>query len=201
MTKIKLCGLGRIGDVETANELMPDFIGFVFAPVSRRYITYDRAKELKSRLSGDIPAVGVFVDERPEIIADLLMDGVIDIAQLHGKESPEYIRSLRRLTQKKLIKAFRVEQEADIRAVQNCPADYVLLDSGAGTGTIFDWELIRTIDRPYFLAGGLHAGNAAQAIRMLHPYAVDVSSGIETNGRKDPERMKAFVKAVRESLC
>lgn len=198
MTKIKLCGLSRPCDIEAANELKPDYIGFVFAPKSRRYVTYKKAEELKSLLSPDIEAVGVFVNEPPQNVATLLKKGIIDIAQLHGDEDEDYIAELRLLTDKPIIKAFRIKTANDIKIVEQSTADDILLDSGAGTGTVFDWELLKSIQRPYFLAGGLDARNVASAIKTLNPYAVDVSSGIETDGVKDKTEMAAFVAAVRK---
>ncbi len=198
MTKIKLCGLSRPCDILTANELRPDYIGFVFAPKSHRYVTPGQAAELKKRLSPGIQAVGVFVREDPRAVAALLRDGIIDIAQLHGGEDDDYIRSLRALTDKPVIQAFRIDTADDIRRAGDSSADFVLLDSGdGGTGTSFDWTLARPLERPCFLAGGLGPDTVGEAIRALHPYAVDVSSGIETDGWKDSAKMKAFVTAVR----
>lgn len=199
MTKIKLCGLSRTCDVEAANELRPEYIGFVFAPKSRRYITPEKAAELKRLLAPGIKAVGVFVKENPETVTELLNSGVIDIAQLHGDEDEDYIRQLRALTDKPIIKAFRIDTASDIADAERSNADYVLLDSGSGgTGTVFDWKLIQNIKRPYFLAGGLGLDNVENAVELLHPYAVDVSSGIETNGLKDKCKMAEFVAVVRK---
>lgn len=198
MTKIKLCGLLRPWDIEAANKLKPEFIGFVFAPKSRRYVSPKVAKNLKRLLSPDIKAVGVFVNENPETVAEHFNSGIIDIAQLHGNEDEEYIKQLRKFTNKPIIKAFRIETEDDIAKAEQSTANYVLLDSGAGTGTVFDWKLIQNVKRPYFLAGGLGVDNVASAIKTLHPYAVDVSSGIETGGYKDNIKMAAFIAAVRK---
>ena len=198
MTKIKLCGLSRPCDIETANELKPEYIGFVFAPKSRRYVTPEKAKALRQLLASEIHAVGVFVNENPERVACLLNNSVIDIAQLHGSEGEDYIKQLRTITDQPIIKAFRIETAGGITDAESCTADYVLLDSGAGTGTTFDWNLIQNIKRPYFLAGGLEAHNVENAIKVLHPFAVDVSSGIETDGVKDKLKMAAFVAAVRK---
>lgn len=198
MTKIKLCGLSRSYDIGAANELRPEYIGFIFAPKSKRYVTPRAAAELKQLLSPKIQAVGVFVNEKAEKIADLLYSGIIDIAQLHGNEDEGYISRLKQLTDKPLIKAFRIEAESDIADAERCSTDYILLDSGAGTGTVFDWKLIQGIRRAYFLAGGLSIDNVGSAVKMLRPYAVDVSSGIETDGLKDREKMTAFVAAVRK---
>lgn len=198
-TKIKMCGLTRPEDIRAANMIMPEYIGFVFAPKSSRYVSPEKARSLKRLLSPDILAVGVFVRERPEVIAGLLNAGVIEMAQLHGGEPELEIRMLRELTGKPVIKAFRIESVRDTILAETSSADYVLLDSGSGgTGTAFDWSLIQHVERPYFLAGGLSPENAAQAVDLLHPYGVDVSSGIETNGTKDRKKMAAFAAAVRK---
>lgn len=198
MTKIKLCGLSRSCDIEAANEWMPEYIGFVFASKSKRYVTPQAASELKRLLSPEIQAIGVFVNEDAKKIAALLHSGIIDIAQLHGNEDENYINQLKQLTEKPIIKAFRVETARDIAEAERCSADYILLDSGAGTGTVFDWNLLKNIHRPYILAGGLSPDNVSEAVKLLHPYGVDVSSGIETDGLKDKTKMAAFVAAVRK---
>ena len=198
MTKIKLCGLSRVCDIEEANLLQPDYIGFVFAKKSRRCVTPEQAGELKRQLRPEIRAVGVFVNEAPEAVAELLNRGVIDLAQLHGSEDTEYIRRLRNLTDSPLIQAFRIRSKEDLSRAAASAADEILLDAGAGTGTVFDWSLLRNMERRYFLAGGLNPENVREAIRDLHPHGVDVSSGIETDSRKDHIKMAAFVAAVRE---
>lgn len=191
MTRIKLCGLSRNEDIMAANELMPDYIGFVFWDRSRRYVEPEKAAELRKILAEGISAVGVFVDTRPERISELVTSGIIDIVQLHGHESEEYIDALRRLTHAPIIRALRFGE------VRDTCADYLMIDSGMGTGKTFDWSGIE-IARPYFLAGGLDPKNVRKAIRTLHPFAVDVSSGIESEGVKDMDKMTAFVRAVRE---
>lgn len=198
MTRIKLCGMRRPADIEAVNELKPDYIGFIFAPKSKRYVEPALARELKGLLNADIKAVGVFVNEEVDVVAKLLNDNVIDMAQLHGAEDEDYIAKLRRLSDKPIIKAIKVTSEDDIKAADESSADYVLLDSGAGSGMVFNWELIKGIKRPYFLAGGLDPTNVAEAVRTLKPYAVDVSSGIETDGFKDKDKMTAFVANVRK---
>ena len=198
MTKIKLCGLSRPCDIQTANVLMPEYIGFVFAPKSKRYIDPQKAVRLKELLSSDIRAVGVFVDETPEAVAGLLNSGVIDLAQLHGGEDEAYIQRLRQLTDQLIIKAFQIKSRHDLVEAEACTADHILLDSGAGTGNVFDWSVLQDVKRPYFLAGGLSPDNVGDAVRLLHPYAVDVSSGIETDRRKDEEKAAAFIAAVRK---
>lgn len=198
MTKIKLCGITRLCDIEAVNELKPEYIGFVFAKKSKRYVAPEVAERLRRKLSHEIQAVGVFVDESVQQVAKLLREHVIDIAQLHGSEDDDYIRTLRELTSQPIIKAFRIQEESDLDEIEACSADYVLLDSGAGCGETFEWRLIKNIKRPFFLAGGLDASNANRAVHEIHPYAVDVSSGIETNGFKDKEKMRTFVTAVRK---
>ena len=198
MTKIKLCGLSRICDIEEANLLQPDYIVFVFTKKSRRCVSPGQAGELKKLLRPEIRAVGVFVNEEPEAVAALLNRGVIDLAQLHGSEDAEYIRRLRDLTDGPLIQAFRIRSKEDLSRAAASAADEILLDAGAGTGTVFDWSLLRNMERRYFLAGGLNPENVREAIRDLHPHGVDVSSGIETDALKDRTKMAAFVAAVRE---
>lgn len=198
MTKIKLCGLTRSCDIEYVNELLPEYIGFVFAPKSRRYISPEKAEVLREHLDDRITPVGVFVDEKIEVIADLIKRKIIDIVQLHGNESEKYITGLRRVIDCPVIKAFRIESEADIVSANNSSADYVLLDSGGGTGKVFDHSLLKDIARPYFLAGGLTPENVETAVKQLKSFAVDVSSSLETDGFKDKIKMTAFVKAVRK---
>lgn len=199
MTRIKLCGLSRTCDIEAVNELQPDYIGFVFAPGSRRYVTPKQAEELKRLLSPEIKAVGVFVDEEPQTVAGLLKEGILDIAQLHGREEEDYIQQLRTQTTKPIIKAFRIDTFDSIADAEHSTADYVLLDSGSGgTGTVFNWELAQKLKRPYFLAGGIRLENVSDAIKTLRPFAVDISSGIETDGYKDKRKMAAMVAAVRK---
>lgn len=198
MTKIKLCGLTRPCDIECVNELLPEYIGFVFAPKSKRYISAEKAEVLREHLDDRITPVGVFVDEKIEVIADLIKRKIIDIVQLHGNESKQYITDLRRVIDCPVIKAFRIESETDIVSANNSSADYVLLDSGGGTGKVFDHSLLKDIARPYFLAGGLTPENVETAIKQLAPFAVDASSSLETDGFKDKIKMTAFVNAVRK---
>lgn len=197
MTRIKMCGMTRISDIEAVNELQPEYIGFVFAPASKRFVSVENAMQLKKKLSKNIQSVGVFVNEPLETIASLLNENVIDIAQVHGSEGEKYIRELKKLSNKPVIKAFQVDESFDFTRIDTCCADYVLLDSGAGSGEVFDWKLLEQINRPFFLAGGLRPDNVAAAVKQLHPFAVDVSSGIERDGCKDREKMAAFIAAVR----
>ena len=198
MTKIKLCGLSRIEDIKAANELKPDYIGFVFAAKSKRRVSHLKAAELKSKLNPETKAVGVFLDDDLDTVGALMNLGIVDLVQLHGSEDEEYLTKLRAITDKPIIKAFIINNEDDVKRAEASSADYILLDGGKGEGRAFNWKLLEKINRPYFLAGGLNANNAAAAVADLHPFAVDVSSGIETDGVKDKEKMTAFVAAVRK---
>jgi len=198
MTKIKLCGLSRIEDIEAANNLKPDFIGFVFAQKSKRRVSHLKAAELKSKLNPETKAVGVFLDDDLDTVGALMNLGIVDMVQLHGSEDEEYIAKLRAITDKPIIKAFIINNENDVRRAKESSADYILLDGGKGEGRAFNWKLLEEIKRPFFLAGGLNADNAEAAVADLHPFAVDVSTGIETDGVKDKEKMTAFVSAVRK---
>lgn len=198
MTKIKMCGLTRPEDIAVANRLGVDYVGFVFAPKSSRLVMPSQAAKLKALLEPPIQAVGVFVNEPAHEVAWLLNQGVIDIAQLHGYEDEAYLRRLRNLTDKPIWQAFRVKGREDLECAKRSGADMILLDSGAGTGLPFNWSLIGELQRLYLLAGGLTPGNVGLALKRLSPWGVDVSSGIETDGRKDPKKMAAFAAAVRK---
>lgn len=198
MTNIKLCGLSRLVDIEIVNELKPEYIGFIFVPQSKRNVSIAQASVLKKELDKKIKAVGVFVDEDIDIILDCINLGIIDMVQLHGHEDENTILKLKALGQRPIIKAFKIESQNDCLEAEKSSADYILLDSGSGSGKVFDWELIKDIKREYFLAGGLDVENVEKAIRVLKPYAVDVSSGLETDGLKDKLKMEAFVYNVRK---
>ena len=197
MTRIKLCGLKRPCDIEYANELMPDFNGFVFAPKSKRYVSFDEAKALKENLNSGITSVGVFVNEPTENIVKLTRSNIIDMIQLHGSEDNEYIKNLRSKVSCPIIQAFQIKDKQDIADANKSEADYILLDSGTGSGEVFNHSLIQDIKRDFFLAGGLDSENVMDAISKYKPYAVDASSSLETDGVKDKDKMTAFVKAVR----
>ena len=211
--RIKLCGLTRPEDIRSANKLLPEYAGFVFAKGSRRYVAPDAAAELKSLLDHRILVVGVFLDSELSQVANLLSSGVIDIAQLHGTEDAAYIKEVKARTKKLVIKAFRLRPKKEgtaeeekayalrmLHDAEESLADHILLDSGEGSGTVFDWQLLSGFRRPYFLAGGLTPENVTEAVKRTMPFALDVSSGIETDGKKDPAKMKAFVEAVRQSF-
>ena len=197
MTKIKLCGMMSPKDVITARDLGADYVGFILTEGFRRSVGLGTFCELQSYLTGsETKKVGVFVDEPIDGIVKFYAE-MLDFIQLHGSEDEDYIHRLRMHTDKPIIKAFTVKSEEDIEAAKHSSADYILLDSGTGTGETFDHSLIRDIGRPFFLAGGLTAQNVAEAIEAYSPFAVDASSSLETEGRKDKNKMTAFVKAVR----
>lgn len=198
MTKIKLCGMMRLEDIEAANRLEPDLVGFVFAKKSKRYVTAEAAEEMRRHLSERIFAAGVFVNEEIDKVAELLNKGVIDVAQLHGDEDDAYMRALRRKTDAPIIKAFRIRNQEDVRKIRIPDNARILLDAGSGDGIAFCWDWLKDIDYEYYLAGGLTPDNVAEAVLRYHPYGVDVSSGIETDGMKDEKKMAAFVNAVRK---
>ena len=208
MTKIKICGLSRTEDIDYVNEACPDYCGFVInVPSSKRNVSIEMLYCLRSRLSDRITAVGVFVNAEEELPARLLKDGVISLAQLHGQEDEAYIRKVRELSGisgGKIIKAFSVKRREDVEKAFGCSADMVLLDHGkGGTGENFDWSLLedrsheRKEEKPFFLAGGLSPENIPEAVRRCRPYGVDLSSAVETDGRKDREKILAAVAAVR----
>jgi len=198
MIKVKICGLFRSRDIEAVTAAKPDYIGFVFAE-SRRKVTPGQALQLRNALHPDIIPVGVFVDEPPRNILSLVNEGVIDIIQLHGLEDEEYIQKLKLLTGRPVIKAISVQNKGDAQKWSKTAADYLLLDhSGGGTGKSFDWDLIGAINKSYFLAGGLGAENVMEAIRKTTPFAVDVSSNVETDGVKDTVKINEFIRRVRD---
>ena len=200
MTKIKLCGMSRDEDILAANALLPDYIGFIlYFEKSRRNVLPETARRLKRLLSPEIRAVGVFVDAPLDAVAELLEDGTIDLAQLHGSEDENYIAALKARTGSPVVKAFKATEPEARRRAEECGADLVLLDSGKGYGISYDFRITKDMKRPYFLAGGITIENVADAIRAVRPYAVDISSGIETDGKKDPEKMAEFVRRVREA--
>ena len=197
-TKIKICGLKRPEDITYVNEAKPDYCGFIIEfPKSSRNVTGALVRELTAKLNPDIIPVGVFVNAAPERVEELLLDGTIHIAQLHGQEDEAYIRRIQKNTGHQVIKAFSVKTAQDIENALKSPADYILLDQGSGgTGQTFDWSLIPEIDRPFFLAGGLGVENLEKAVRTIHPYAVDLSSSVETDGMKDRDKILKAVQLV-----
>ena len=209
MVKLKICGMRRPEDIEMANRYEPDYIGFVFAE-SPRKVSYEQAKELSALLNEDIVPVGVFVNEHMNIIVDLFKDGIIEIAQLHGDEDEKYIRNLKDKSieetgkQIPVINAIEIKEGADyddeLLKWRDSASDYFILDSGKGSGKTFDWSLIdkesEFFKNSIFLAGGLNSENLALAIEEFNPFAVDLSSSVETDGFKDEKKIKEIIEIM-----
>lgn len=200
MTRIKICGLTRPEAVRYVNTAKPDWCGFILNfPSSRRNVTPEQARALRAGLDPDIRPVGVFVDRPAEEVAALLNSGVISVAQLHGREDNAYISVLRTLAPGCVVwRAFQLRSQADLAAADASGADLVLLDNGRGTGQTFDWSLAGSVHRPFLLAGGLTPESIPRAVAALRPYGLDLSSGVETDGVKDPAKIQAAVTAARE---
>ena len=199
--RVKLCGLSRPEDVAAANEARPDYVGFVVdVPRSHRSVAATELPGLARRVAAGIRRVGVFVDEPIERVAALHANGAIDVAQLHGQEDASYVAELRSACDMPVIQAFRIRSRNDVRRAEESTADLVLLDNGQGTGKSFDWTLVREVCRPFMLAGGLDPSNVAAAICTVRPWGVDMSSGIETAGTKDPTKMMEAVRAARGAI-
>ena len=199
-TKIKICGLKRPEDITYVNEAKPDYCGFIIEfPKSSRNVTGALVRELTAKLNPDIIPVGVFVNVAPERVEELLLDGTIHIAQLHGQEDEAYIKKLKSLTDHPVMKAFSIQEKKDLDAAAASSADLILLDHGkGGTGETFDWSLLEGWrKRPYFLAGGLNPENIPEAIQRIHPWGIDLSSAVETDGKKDRGKILQAVKTVR----
>lgn len=212
-TKIKICGLRRLEDATYVNNFKPDYVGFVFAK-SKRQVTKELAEKLKNELDPAIIRVGVFVNQPLDWVADLVNRDIISYAQLHGDEDYEYITKLRssisnnvigddRDRKTGIIKAVRVKEELDIDRANSYDCDYILLDTYSvecegGNGKTFDWSMIKKMKNPFFLAGGINEMNVLQAIQTVKPYGVDASSGLETDGYKDVEKIKEFVEKIRK---
>ena len=200
MTKLKICGLTRFADVAIVNAVRPDFCGFVLNfPSSPRSLSPSQARALRRELDPAVRPVGVFVNRPVEEVAALLLDGTISVAQLHGGEDPAYIAALQALAPEgEIWQAVLMRTAQDAARAMASPARRVLLDSGRGSGRTFDWTLARQVHRPHLLAGGLSPENLPSVIRSLRPWGVDLSSGVERDGRKDLAKIQAAAAAVRE---
>ncbi len=199
MTKVKICGLFRPEDILAVNEAKPDYAGFILNfPKSHRSLTLSQAEPLVAMLDCNIRAVGVFVDQPMEtVVAAAPMFSVI---QLHGQEDNEYIDTLRRhCPQLEVWKAFKIRTQEDIARAATSTAQHIVLDNGYGTGETFDWTLLAAVQRPFFLAGGLQADNLQAAMENYAPYGVDISSGAETQRKKDREKIHVLVQIVRQT--
>lgn len=198
MTKIKICGLIRERDIDYVNQYLPDYAGFILNfPRSRRSLSPEKAEGLVRLLNPGIQAVGVVVNQPLDWAIQLLNQGFLDVLQLHGSEDEAYIQALKAATGRPVWKAFQVQDQTDLEAARTCGADQIILDSGQGSGECFDWDLLQHFDRPYFLAGGLGPQNVVRAVKQLHPYGIDLSSGIETNGVKDKGKLSSVIASVR----
>ncbi len=200
MTKIKICGLRRIQDIEYANQLWPDYVGFVFSQ-SKRMVDKETAKTLVECLDTNIKSVGVFVNEKIETVCEIATFLSLDVVQLHGDENESYVENLRKIIDVEIWKALRIGTP-DLITETN--ADKILIErfvKGAygGTGISLDFNSVEKFEfkKPLILAGGLNISNVEEGIRKIKPYAVDISSGVETNGYKDFEKMKEFIEKVR----
>ncbi len=190
MAKIKICGLRRQEDVNCVNELKPDYVGFILSDGFRRSIDAKTAKQLSAGIDKDIIKVGVFVNDNTDKINSFVQDGVTDLVQLHGNESPEYCKKINA----PLIKYFKPSM---FDSIDEYDVQYYLFDSGTGTGRVFDWSKIPKVQKPFFLAGGIDGENVLKAVKEINPYCIDVSSSVETNGFKDYEKVKQIIDAVR----
>lgn len=204
MVKVKICGIKNLQDVQAVNRYKPDFAGFVFYPLSKRYVSLIVARRLKAALNRHIKTVGVFVNAPMKEIAAAAELGIIDLVQLHGDEGNAYIAELKKICKLPIIKAVRVQDESDIKRADYYDCDYLLFDTYSqsaygGTGRQFNTQLLKgvKIHKTYFIAGGLNADNVRHAIKGLKPFAVDVSGGVETDAGKDVAKIKAFIKQVK----
>ena len=200
MAKLKICGLTCEEDIAAVNEVKPDFAGFIIeVPSSRRNLSAEKVKVLVKGLDGEILPVGVFVNAAPELPISLLRDGTLWAAQLHGQEDEDYIEKIQNMTGKPVIKAFSIKTPEDVQRALRSPADYILLDQGTGgTGEPFDWSLVPPVRRPFFLAGGIGPENLRNAVSTLHPWAVDLSTSLETQGQKDPIKIRQIAKMLKQ---
>ena len=215
--KVKMCGISKVETIPAVVEAKPDYMGLVFAP-SKRQVTVDQAKTLVEELhkqytkrynnsaeqsnNDEIKTVGVFVNETLDNLVSIATEANLDVVQLHGDEDEAFIQSLKERTNVEVWKAVQIRSAADAEAWIDSRADMLLFDAyhkdeRGGTGEVFDWSCLDEFERPFMLAGGIDCTNVARAIRTVRPYGIDISSGIETDGVKDDEKIKAFTNIVR----
>ena len=215
--KVKMCGISKVETIPAVVEAKPDYMGLVFAP-SKRQVTVDQAKTLVEELhkqytkrynngaeqsnNDEIKTVGVFVNETLDNLVSIATEANLDVVQLHGDEDEAFIQSLKGRTNVEVWKAVQIRIAADAEAWIDSSADMLLFDAyhkdeRGGTGEVFDWSCLDEFERPFMLAGGIDSTNVARAIRTVRPYGIDISSGIETDGVKDDEKIKAFTNIVR----
>ena len=208
--KVKMCGISKVETIPAIVDAKPDYMGLVFAP-SKRQVTVEQAKILVEELhkqyavrynSETIKIVGVFVNETIENLLKIAEEVKLDVIQLHGDEDESFIQILKEQSNVEVWKAVQVRSAADAEKWIDSSADMLLFDAyhkdeRGGTGEVFDWSSLDAFERPFMLAGGIDSTNVARAIRTVRPYGIDISSGIETNGVKDNEKVKAFTNIVR----
>ena len=215
--KVKMCGISKVETIPAVVEAKPDYMGLVFAP-SKRQVTVDQAKTLVEELhkqytkrynngaeqsnDDEIKTVGVFVNETLDNLVSIATEANLDVVQLHGDEDEAFIQSLKERTNVEVWKAVQIRSAADAEAWIDSRADMLLFDAyhkdeRGGTGEVFDWSCLDEFERPFMLAGGIDSTNVARAIRTVRPYGIDISSGIEIDGVKDDEKIKAFTNVVR----
>lgn len=215
--KVKMCGISKVETIPAVVEAKPDYMGLVFAP-SKRQVTVDQAKTLVEELHKEcalkygsdtehdkndtIKTVGVFVNETVDNLVTIANEANLDAVQLHGDEDETFIQSLKERTNVEVWKAVQIRSAADVEEWIDSSADMLLFDTyhkdeRGGTGEVFDWSSLDAFERPFMLAGGIDSTNVARAIRTVRPYGIDISSGIETNGVKDDEKITAFTKIVK----
>lgn len=199
--KVKICGLKRAEDISYVNQYLPDYVGFVFAGEKRR-VRKEQASELRKMLKPEIQVVGVFVNESIELIQQLVYEGVIHIVQLHGDEDEDYVKQIKQLNVP-VVRACRVQSKEDVLKYQKSFADYLLFDTYTkheygGSGKSFDHELLSDNKREFFLAGGITPENVTQILANTKPYAIDVSSGVETDGLKDLKKIQKLMEVVQK---
>ena len=208
--KVKMCGISKVETILAVVEAKPDYMGLVFAP-SKRQVTIDKAKILVEELHKQcinhydtkvVKTVGVFVNETVDNLVTIANEANLDAVQLHGDEDEAFIQSLKERTNVEVWKAIQIRSAADVEAWIDSSADMLLFDAyhkdeRGGTGEVFDWSSLDAFERPFMLAGGIDSTNVARAIRTVRPYGIDISSGIETNGVKDDEKITAFTKIVK----
>lgn len=201
--KIKLCGIRRLKDIQYLNEFKPDYAGFILSEGFRRSVDLSTFCELKSHLDKNIKTVGVFVNEPLEYILKYYAEE-LDVIQLHGDETAEYLQKLKNKVKCKIWRAVRIKNSEDIITADNAVADLLLLDSFSaneygGTGKTADWSIINSVNikTPFFLAGGLNMDNICDAVKTVKPYGIDISGGIETDGFKDRNKIEIIMKLIR----
>lgn len=196
--KIKICGIRTPGDANAVNEAMPDYVGFILTEGFKRTVSEETARFLSKLIDPQIQRVGVFVNDDPARIKRMLYNGLIDIVQLHGTESDEYINELKS-GEGSIVKVFKIDDDFDLAKAEQSPADMIMFDSGTGSGEKFDWSKIKDCKRPFILAGGIGPGNISEACEALKGsglYAVDMSSSVDKGGHKDADLV---LQAVNEA--